>query len=545
MTAALLAYDRLAARVFDAELAPRPGAFNIGALVDEWAAVTPQAPAVIFGERGDQHLDYATLSGASGRLAAALAARGVGRGDRVAISLPQGPDCAISQAATLKLGAMSMPLSRLYGQTALATRIAAATPRVVICQARGAEQMHAACEDAGVEATIVVSGDSRQHDDLHGLIAEAGSPLPAVATDRDDPALLLFTSGTTGPPKGVVHAHRVVPGHAASLSLAHNLYPRAGSVLWSPADWSWAGGLVNCLFFAWQTGTAIGTYPDRPFDPELAVDLISASGATALFLPPTALRRLRATLREPVRRRTRIASIMSGSEALDADLCEWCVEFLGVPPNEVYGQTEASAVVGNCTLLLPLRPGSIGQPYPGAEIALLDDDGAPVGVGDEGEIAVGRGAASVFLEYWQDHAGTAAKFSGDWMRTGDLGAFDEDGYLWFRARRDDLIVSAGYRIGPSEIEACLCRDPAVMDAAVIGLPDPDRGHQVAAYIELREGALGDVDVLRARLTEAVSSELAPFQRPRVIEVVDRLPRTTTGKVRRAELRALVTADPPG
>jgi acetyl-CoA synthetase len=535
-------YRALTDRLFAHALSDRAG-INIGGYVDAQAARESARPAVLLG---DQVLTYGALADRSSRLAAALRAHGVSTGDRVAVCLPQGPDCATAHAGVLKAGGVSVPLSRMYGSAALTARLEQAMPRLVICEPSRVELFTAAIAEAGCSARIVVSGEARSScPRLADLIAGGSASFAPVATSRDDPALLLFTSGTTGPPKGALHAHRVVVGHAASLGLAHNIFPRKDSVLWTPADWSWAGGLVNCLLYSWYAGVPIVATPDRPFDPEAALRLLADNSVTAAFLPPTALKRMRAAYTEPVRERTRVASIMSGSESLDADLLDWSAEYFGVLPNEVYGQTEASAIVGNCSVLLPVRPGSIGVPYPGGSVVVIDDDGNIAPPGSRGELAVSASADSVFLRYWQDPESTAAKFTGPdnrWMRLGDTGWCDEDGYLWFSDRRDDVINSSGYRIGPSEVERCLRRHSAVLDAAVVGLPDPDRGSVVAAFVELRDGHRTSPELERS-LADLVATELAPFQRPRRVHVVDALPRTVTGKVRRAGIREEFSRSP--
>lgn len=531
-------YERLTARLYS-ESQQKRSPVNIGALVDIAANLDPTKPALKWGEGAEESLNYGQLSEKSNRLAESLTGMGVRPGSRVAISLPQSPELATTHAAVLKTGAISMPVSRLYGESALASRLGLADPDLVICAQDLVAKMGAALCEAEVNAPVISAGTLGDASSELSKLIDAGDPaFRPFSTDRDDPALLLFTSGTTGQPKGVLQAHRVVPGHAASLGLAYNLYPRQDSVLWTPADWSWAGGLVNCLFFSWLTATTIICAPDAPFEVESSVALIEAAGVTAAFLPPTALRRMKQTLQRPILEKLRLSAILTGSETLDPELIAWCVEFLGARPNEVYGQTEASAVAGN-NLHLPARPGSVGRPYPGSRVVVLRDDDSEAAPGEEGELAVEKASESVFLRYWNDAEATAAKFgdkSSTWMRMGDLGVIDEHGYLWFRERRDDVIKSAGYRIGPSEVEACLRRHPAVEDVAVVGLPDPDRGNLVAAFVELRGPDQVDVENLKRDLTASVATRLSPFQRPRLIEIVDQLPRTNTGKVRRSAIR---------
>jgi acetyl-CoA synthetase len=323
-----------------------------------------------------------------------------------------------------------------------------------------------------------------------------------------------------------------VPAHTEPISLAHNLFPQEDAVLWSPADWAWAGGLVDCLFAALQAGRPIVAWRPR-FDAEAAVDLLERLPITNAFLPPTALKLLR-EVTGVADRRLGLRSMMTGGERCGADLVDWCRDALGVTPNEVYGQTEVSAVIGNSSTLFPVKPGSVGMEYPRARASVLDEDGQELPAGERGEIALHASTPAMFLGYWNGVDGPRPR-EDEWHRTGDLGRRDEDGYLWHEGRTDDLIMSAGYRIGPGEIEEVLARHPAVRAAAVIGAPDELRGQVVAAVLELREGA-PPREELERELQDAVRDRLAPYEVPRRFAVVDALPRTDTGKIRRAALR---------
>jgi acetyl-CoA synthetase len=308
--------------------------------------------------------------------------------------------------------------------------------------------------------------------------------------------------------------------------------------MWSPADWAWAGGLVNCLFVGLRSGRPLVAWRPRGFDPDEVVDHLERHRVTVSFLPPTALKLLReARDVEPRAARLSLRAVMTGGERCGEAVIEWCRAVLGLTPNEVYGQTECSAIVGNSGTLLPVRPGSVGIEYPRARAAVLDDDCVELPPGALGEIAFHRSTAAMFLGYWNGVDGPVPV--GEWQRTGDLGR--RDGDLWHEGRRDDVILSSGYRIGPGEIEECLARHPAVRAVAVVGEPDPLRGQVVSAVLELYDGA-PPRELLEQQLADAVRTRLAPYEVPRRFHVVDAIPRTDTGKLRRAELRRLLERD---
>ncbi|EKE44323.1 putative fatty-acid-coa ligase protein [Oceaniovalibus guishaninsula JLT2003] len=505
-----------------------PERMNIADLCcDSWAATHPDRVALVHvDEDGDDPWTYGELKDASDGLAGALAARGVGRGDRVALILAQGPEVLLGHLATMKLGAIALPLFTLFGTDALAFRLRDSGAVAAICDAESAAKL------AGLDlpdlAHVILAGD------LAGLIAEA-APLDAMAdTVADDPALMVYTSGTTGSPKGVLHGHRVLIGHLPCIEGNHEGIGRPGfidsDVGWTPADWAWIGGLMNlalpCLYY----GVRLVSRRMPKFDPDEAWRLIARLGINRMFLPPTALRRMRTV---PVPDGVAVRSIGSGGESLGADLLRWGHEALGAPVNELYGQTECNLVVGSRADAQ--RPGFIGQAVPGHVVAVLSADGTPAPTGEVGEIAVRRPDPSMFLRYWNRPDQTAAKFQGDWMRTGDLGRMDGDGYIAFHSRDDDVITSAGYRVGPTEIEECLCSHRDVVQAAVVGIPDPDRTEAITAFVVLREGA--DAAGIEDALIALVRARLSPHMAPRAVHVLDALPMTATGKVIRRELRA--------
>jgi acetyl-CoA synthetase len=503
-----LTYERLRAR-FRWRL---PQRYNLG--VDVAAPRRGRAPAVIAtdGERITHVLDFAGLDEQSNRLANALRASGVRAGDRVAIVLPQRIETAIAHVAIYKLGAIAVPLSVLFGPEALELRLRNSDAAMLIAERRVLE----VAETLGYDLrTIDVDREFDRVLDRGSIRFEAAHTTP------DTPAVLIYTSGTTGPPKGALHGHRILLGHLPGMELHHDFLPQPGDRLWTPADWAWIGGLFDVLFPALHHGVPVVAYRAEKFDPERALDLVDRLGVKNMFAPPTALRMMRQVRRAPVELR----SVASGGETVGEELIEWGRRQLGATINEFYGQTEANLVIGNCAALSPVRPGWMGKAVPGHEVSLID-----------GEIAVrAEGDPVVMLGYWRDDDATATKIVDGWVRTGDLGEADDDGSFRFVGRADDVISSAGYRIGPGEIEDCLTRHEAVSLVAVVGVPDDVRGEAVKAYVVLSPGFSG-TDELTRELQTFVRERLAAYEYPRLFEFVDGLPLTATGKIQRGELR---------
>jgi acetyl-CoA synthetase len=372
--------------------------------------------------------------------------------------------------------------------------------------------------------------------DWSSLLEKASSRFNPVDTAAEDPALVVYTSGTTGPPKGALKAHRVMIGNVPGFVHSHDFFPQPGDMFWSPADWAWTGGLMDALLPAWLFGIPILGYRGR-FDAERAYHLIEKYGIRNSFLFPTALKLMMKAVPQPKKQYDlNLRSVMSAGESVGVTVIEWAKEELGVTINEMFGQTEINYVVGNCQAAWPVKPGSIGRPYPGHRVAIIDGDGKELPAGELGEIAVHRKDDPVFfLEYWKNPQATRDKFIGDWGCTGDQGKMDDDGYLWYQGRSDDVIKSSGYRIGPAEIESCLVKHPAVANAAVIGKPDATRGSIVKAFIVLQPGHAPSANLIE-QIQNHVRGRLAPYEYPREIEFIDALPMTTTGKVQRKELR---------
>jgi acetyl-CoA synthetase len=362
-------------------------------------------------------------------------------------------------------------------------------------------------------------------------LARAQDSCPMVATHPDDPAFISYTSGTTGPPKGALHGHRVLIGHLPGIELVHDGLGQPGDFLWTPADWAWMGGLTNVLLPGLCLGVPVVAYRQPKFDPERAVAMMAATGVRNTFLPPTALKLMR---QAGVRAVPGQRSLASAGETLGAGLLDWGQEVFGLTINEFYGQTECNVVLANSAVLMPVRPGSAGRAVPGHEVAILSEAGEPVAAGVPGEIAVRTPDPVMFLRYWNAPEKTAEKFAGDWMLTGDEAVMDEEGYVHFHARNDDVITSLGYRIGPGEAEECLAGHPDVALAAVVGVPDPIRTEAVKAFVVLREGVA--VEGMAEALIARVRGRLSPHLAPREVVFVDALPMTATGKIRRRALR---------
>src|SRR5438093_8946400 len=424
---------------------------------------------------------------AANRLSNALAGLGVKRGDRVAIILPQRPETAIAYIAIFQMGAIALPLSHLFGPDALEYRLAHAEASVALVEPTTIANLWAVKDKVPTLRHVIGVGGARETGVLayEDLLAKASRNFSSVDTAANDPALIVYTSGTTGPPKGALEAHRLIIGNLSGFVHSHDFFPQPGDIFWSPADWAWAGGLFDALLPTWAFGLPILGYRGK-LDAEKAYDPLEKYGIRNAFIFPTALNLMMKAVPEPKRRfRLNLRSIMSAGEAVGVTVIEWDRARLGVTINEMFGQTEINYVVGNCQAAWPVKPGSIGRPYPGHRVAIIDDRGLELPRGELGEIAVKEDRDPVsFLEYWKNAKATREKFIGDWAVTGDQGKMDEDGYLWYQGRSDDLIKSAGYRIGPSQIESCLVPHPAVPNAPVIGKPDATRGAIVQAFIVL-------------------------------------------------------------
>ena len=483
------------------------------------------------------------LQQSANRVSNALAALGVRPGDKVALILPQRPETAIAHIAVYQLGAITVPLSFLFGPDALEYRLVDSEAKVAFVDPQSLPNFAPIRDRCPAVATIVgVAGARESWITPFEALLERGSPEFACAdTAPTDPAIIVYTSGTTGPPKGALMPHQCLLGNLSGFVHSHDGYPLEGDLFWSPADWAWTGGLMDALLPTLYFGQPIVGYRGR-FDPERALSLMARYGVRNAFIFPTALKMMMKAFPRPRERfDLRLRSVMSAGESVGTTVFEWARDALGVTVNEMFGQTEMNYIVGNSHLLWPAKPGSMGRPYPGHRIAVIDDAGQSVADGEVGEVAVNRTSPDgsrdpiFFLEYFKNPEGTARKFTGDWCRTGDLAKRDAEGYLWYQGRADDMFKAAGYRIGPSEIENCLVKHPAVANAAVVPSPDETRGNIVKAFVVLAAGYTATPG-LEEDIQRHVRRSLAPYEYPREIEFIDALPMTTTGKVQRRVLR---------
>ena len=505
---------------------------------------------------------FAQLQQAAHRLSRVLAGLGVQRGDRVAIVMPQRFETAVAYMAVLQMGAVAMPLSMLFGPEALSFRINDSRSRVAICDEAAVAAVLQARPECPQLQTLIGVGQAAQQADLDYDTALAAEPdrFKPVSTQSEDPAVLIYTSGTTGNPKGALIPHRALIGNLTGFVCSQNWFGfdpfkaerPSKAVFWSPADWAWTGGLMDALLPSLYFGRPIVAFNGR-FSPEVAFEILHSHGVTHTFLFPTALKAMMKAVPEVKGRyRLKLQAIMSAGEAVGDAVFAYCQQQLGVTVNEMFGQTEINYVVGNCARLWPARAGSMGKGYPGHRVAVIDEAGQICPAGTPGEVAVNRFDVHghpdpvFFLGYWNNDKATQAKYTGDWCRTGDMAVADDDGYLWYQGRTDDMFKAAGYRIGPGEIENCLVKHPAVANAAVVPKPDKDRGALVKAYVVLSPDALAQrqqarhaqafEDGVRQALQAHVRGLLAPYEYPKEIEFIELLPMTTTGKVQRRVLR---------
>ena len=524
-----------------------PTHFNIARSVsDRHARAKPTAPALIEVAEGGQAQTwtFSEVDGKACRLANALSGLGVSRGTIVAVHLSQSIECLLAHLAVLKLGAIVMPLFGLFGPDAMAYRLVDSEAPVLISTSASLERIAEGIADVGTLRHVIAVGGAapplgpdRTTHEFHALLQRGASVRATLDTAADDPAYLMYTSGTTGNPKGVLHAHRVLIGHLPGVMVPHDLFPKPGDRFWTPADWAWAGGIFDVLLPSLYFGVPVVAQRMAKFDPEAAFALLAAHQIRNVFMPPTALRLMRQVPKPAERHSYKLRSLATGGEPLGADMIAWGHETFGLTFAEFYGQTECNLVVGNCPSVFPPRPGSMGRPIPGHEVTIVDRDGNVLPRGETGIVAVRRPDPVIFLEYWRQPEATADKFRGDWCLLGDIATQDEDGYFWFQGRDNDIIKSSGYRIGPGEVEECLVKHPAVALAGVVGTPDPVRGEVVTAFIVPAKGHAPGPE-LAADIQAFVKERLAAHEYPRKIRFLEEMPMTVTGKVRRVDLRQL-------
>jgi len=476
-------------------------------------------PAITFvsSDGAVRELTFDEVNAQAARWANRLARAGVEQGDRVLVLVGKTPEWSPIMLALLKLGAVSIPSSEMLRHKDLAFRIEHAGARLVVAD-RAAES-----EVTGLEAVVLYTDEAR--------LDEEADRAPTVDTAAADTAFILYTSGTTKDPKGVVHTHAYC--FATRMQAERWFAARPGDLAWCTAATGWAKSIWNVLLGPWSAGASIVLH-EGAFDAEERFRLVSELGVSVLCQAPTEYR-LMAKLDGLDRfDLSHVRHLVSAGEPLNPEVIKAFRDAFGLTIHDGYGQTENTLLVGNFPGA-EIRPGSMGLPSPGHEIGVIDDQGLEVPVGEEGDIALAGRPPSLFREYYRAPEETTAVFRGDWYVTGDRATRDEDGYLWFTGRADDVILSAAYRIGPFEVESALLEHAGVAESAVIGKPDPDRGQIVKAFVVLRSGVAGS-DELARELQDHCKRVTAPYKYPREIEFVGELPKTRSGKIRRVELR---------
>ena len=526
-----------------------PARFNIGVdACDKWARGDGRLALICETESGEvRRYSFDQIAEASNRLANCWRRAGLAAGDRVAVLLPQAPETGIAHIAAYKSGAIAVPLFTLFGPEALQYRLADSGARILVTDANGLSKVRPLLAKLPALEKLYCIDDAAGGGDSGGegagravilpfdaSMAQESAAFKPVDTAADDPAVIIYTSGTTGKPKGVLHAQRVLLGHLPGVEMSHGTFPRRDDIIWTPADWAWIGGLLDVLLPAWHHGVPVLARRFAKFDAEAAFELMSRHEVTCTFLPPTALRMLRLVPSPRARWPLALRSAASGGEPLGKELLEWGRTELGLTLHEFYGQTECNMIVSACSPLFDTPPGNIGKPALGHQVEVIGDDGQVLPRGSLGHIAVKPPDPVMFLRYWNNPEATREKFIGDYLVTGDSGVMDDDGFVRFVGRMDDVITSAGYRIGPGPIEDCLIGHPAVREAAVVGVPDPQRTEIVKAFIVLRDGHEPGDELVRS-IQEHVRTRLSAYEYPRAVEFIDALPVTATGKVIRKEL----------
>ncbi len=507
--------------------------------VGYWARHGRAAHDAIVYEHRDGRIDrlsYAELDARAGRFARNLSERGIKRGDVVGIHTGARIETAIVHLAVYKLGAIAATISQLCGPDSLRHILNDSGAMALVTEDTVWAPLRTLRRDCPKLVHCIVVGTPAADEIAFPEMLAGSAVFEPVRTRAEDPALLIYTSGSTGLPKGVLHGHRILHAYKTSLSLFFNIELQDPDlVFWTPADWAWIGGLVDVVYPAWAYGHVIVASQHR-FDPEWALGFMAKHGVTHSLLTATGLKRI-AQIAAPRERwpALRLRTIFTGGEALQGETLNWLNTELGIVCNEGYGTSEVNHMIGNCQALRPIKPGSMGWELPGHVAMLVDEAGEPVADGDVGEVVTTDTDPTFFLGYWGRPDLTAAMRLGRWIRTRDLATRDADGYFWYRGRNDDLIKSAGYRIGPAEIEEALLQHPSVAEAAVIGSPDRERGQIVKAFIKLSQGWV-ESDALVKELQDHVKTRLAVYKYPRKIAFVNDFPMTSSGKISRSELR---------
>lgn len=513
-----------------------PARFNMAAACcDRHADGGKRALIYVDEDGGSRNVTFAQMRDWSKRFANVLKADGVERGDRVAVFLSQSVELPVAHLAAWRSAMISIPLFALFGEDALEFRLSNGNAKAVVTDEGGFAKLQKIRDKLPDLKHIYVTSDKPPAGvkSFWQSIDKASGDFASVDTSADDPAIIIYTSGTTGNPKGALHAHRTLLGHLPGMEMIHDFFPKPNDLMWTPADWAWIGGLYNALLCSWYHGVPVVGGRAKKFEPQAAMQLMADYKIRNTFLPPTALKLMRqAGVKHGG---VKLRSMLSGGESLGGELLDWVRETFGIDVHEVYGQTECNLVVASNAKLAPIVPGSMGCATPGFDVRIVNESGEELPRGERGIVGVRVPNPCTMLEYWRNPEATKRKYSGGFLMTGDLGIQDRDGYFWYVSREDDVITTAGYRVGPSEIEHTLMKHPAVAIAAVVGIPDPIRTESIKAWIVLRPGFEAG-DWLAKDIQEFVKVQLAAHEYPRFVEFANELPMTATGKVLRRELR---------
>lgn len=515
-----------------------PEKYNIGVDVcDKWYKKDPNKLAIIHkkDDGSIQNYSFCKLYESSNIICNILEEDGFEKSNVVSILLPQSPETAISHIAAYKLGGIAVPLFSLFGEEALLFRLVNSETRYVITNIEGAEKIIKIRDRLPrLKRIYCIDGQGDGYENIYDRFTDDKKQFDAVETSPDTPALIIYTSGTTGSPKGVLHSHSVLLGHLSGVEMSHNFFPLEGDVIWTPADWAWIGGLYDVLMPALHHGVPIVCHRFKKFTAEDAFQLIQDLNIKNMFLPPTAMKMM-SKIKNPEKRwRFNVRSIASGGESLGESIQQWGLETFGLTINEFYGQTECNMTVSSCSAIMNTPLGYMGKSTPGNNVQIINNEGTVLPPNIEGDIAVYHDSPSKLMNYWKNPQATEEKFIGNWLVTGDRGEMNEDGFIKFVGRDDDVITSSGYRIGPGEIEDCLIRHASVSMVAVIGKPDEKRTEIVKAFIVLNEG-YEPSEALKDEIALYVKDKLSAHEHPREIEFIKELPMTITGKIQRKQL----------
>lgn len=520
-----------------------PEKFNFGRdVVDHWAQEEDRLAMIWLGKDGEERrLTFKEISLASNRFANVMRNLGIKRGDRVMLVLGKVPEWQIILTGLLKLGAIVVPSVDQLRADDLKFRTEHSGTVAIISGASGAPEVEAMRDEvSGVQHYVFLGGEREGWESYEKLAEDVSEEFTAEDTDSDEGAIMLYTSGTTKHPKGALHTHAYT--YAKRMQARYWLDLQESDKLWCTAATGWAKAVWNVFLGPWSLGMEMFMH-EGAFDPAERLDLISRYGITVLCQAPTEYRVLANSPELEDADLSSIRHALSAGEPLNAPVIELWKELHGVEIYDGYGQTENTLLVGNFRGV-EVRPGSMGKPSPGFDVRIIDEDGNDLPPGDPGDIALSADNPALMKGYWEQPEETEKVMRNGYYLTEDRGVRDEDGYIWFVGRSDDVILSAGYRIGPFEVEDALIGHPAVAESAVVGKPDNERGNLVKAYVVLTADHEPSEDLVE-EIQEHVKNVTAPYKYPREIEFVDELPKTASGKIRRIELRQREAAKTSG